>query len=207
MHLLGPSPGRILSCIRCRLVTVAGLGTGHAELKEQMVGTSLSHCQKATSLPPLVSRTIQPLHPRTAKSPAPPDIVFSHLLPDRPAAHGRNQARSHPWKANFGCVESAALMNSKCHVLAALGKTQQRFPKYPCCLCCSIRSSNSPLLGTWKAVRPAKVSSRPAGSGPRLHINQLQVPELRELINKTFPSPGGSDHNEAGKVQANTKHY
>lgn len=69
------------------------------------------------------------------------------------------------------------------------------------------RSSNSLLLGIWKAVRLPKVSSCPAGSGPRLHINQLHVLELRELINKTFPSPGGSDHNEAGRVQANMKHY
>lgn len=102
--------------------------------------------------------------------------------------------------------ETVAPMSNKCHVLATLGKSQQRFSKYSRCLCCSIKSTNFPLLGIWKAVHVTKVSPCPAGSDPRLSINQSQVLELRELISKTFPSPGGSDDNEEGMAQANTSH-
>lgn len=74
--------------VRSRLVTAAGLGTGQAELKEELVGTSFS--QKATSLPLLAIRVTHPLNPQAAKSSAPPDIVFSHLLPYHAVAHGQN---------------------------------------------------------------------------------------------------------------------
>lgn len=102
--------------------------------------------------------------------------------------------------------ESVAPLSNKCHALATVGNSQQRFSKNSRCLCFSIKSSNFPLLGIYKAVYLTKVSSCPAGSDPRLSINQSQVLELRELINKTFPSPGGWGDNEEGMAQANTNH-
>lgn len=193
-HLLGLFPGQAVSCIRSRLATAVELRRKHTKLKE-LVKTSWSLWQK-TSFCEMEDSS--------------PASLSSKIL----CSSSSSRSCFHTWMktsihTSLECefwlsCESVAPM-SKCHVLPTLGKSQQRFSKYSHCLCFSIKSSNFPLVGIWKVVHLTKVSSCPAGSDPRLSINQSQVLELRELINTTFPSPGGSDDNEEGMAQADHK--